>query len=75
MHRLPDVRQPLPAEGALDAALPRGRAVRPLAYGAAVVALFVGIVAAAMLSGHWRSGVELADYLRIVPALDSARHP
>ena len=64
-----------PAPGALDAALP-GRRVVPPALGAALVAAaFLGILAAARITGHWEAGVSPADYLRIVPRLDSVGHP
>jgi polyferredoxin len=63
-----------PEPGALDAALP-GRLVPPALYAALVAAVFWGILVAAKATGHWESGVSPAEYLRIVPSLDSVGHP
>jgi polyferredoxin len=64
-----------PAPGALDVALPRRIVIPPPVFAAAVVAVFFGIVLVAYLSGHWRSGVSAAEYLRIVPTLLELAHP
>ena len=64
-----------PAPGALDAALPGRRKVSPALYATLVALIFWGIIAAAGLTGHWKSGVSPAEYLRIVPELESVSHP
>lgn len=64
-----------PAPGALDAALPRRVVIAPWLYAAAVAVVFFGIILAAALTGHWRSGVSAAEYLRIAPALLGLAHP
>ena len=64
-----------PAPGALEAALPNRRTVAPALYAALVAVIFWGIIAAARFTGHWEAGVSPAEYLRIVPALESVSHP
>lgn len=64
-----------PAPGALDAALPRGVVIPPRVYAVAVVVVFFGLLLAAGLSGHWRTGVGGAEYLRLVPSLRELAHP
>lgn len=64
-----------PAPGALDAALPGRRTLSPVFCAALVAVAFWGMIAAAMITGHWEAGVSARDYLRIVPALESVGHP
>jgi polyferredoxin len=64
-----------PAPGALDAAAPGRLTVSPALYAALVAAVFWGILAAARISGHWSAGVQPAEYLRIVPTMESVDHP
>jgi polyferredoxin len=64
-----------PAPGALDAALPRRVVISPRLYAAAVVGVFFGVLLAAGLTGHWRTGVSGAEYLRIVPSVRELAHP
>lgn len=64
-----------PAPGALDAALPGRRVVAPAVYALLVAALFGGLLAAAKLTGHWESGVSVAEYLRVVPGMAAIGHP
>jgi polyferredoxin len=64
-----------PAPGALDASVPGRRAVPPAVCAAIVGAAFVAIIAAARIAGHWEAGVSTADYLRIVPGMESVGHP
>lgn len=64
-----------PAPGALDATLPGRRVVPPAVYALLVATLFWGIIATAKTTGHWEAGVTPAEYLRIVPTLDSISHP
>ena len=47
----------------------------PALYAALVAVIFWGIIAAARFTGHWEAGVSPAEYLRIVPALESVSHP
>lgn len=64
-----------PAAGALDAALPRRIVIPPWAFAAAVAGVFFGIIAAAAATGHWHSGVTVAEYLRIASTLPGLAHP
>ena len=64
-----------PAPGALDAAAPGRRTVSPILCAALVACVFWGLIAAAMVTGHWKAGVSTPDYLRIVPGLASVGHP
>jgi polyferredoxin len=64
-----------PAPGALEAAAPARRTLAPALCAALVVALFVGTIAAARITGHWNAGVGAAEYLRIAAAPAAAGHP
>jgi polyferredoxin len=64
-----------PAPGALDAALPGRRRVTPALYAALVAVIFWGIIATAQVTGHWEAGVSPAEYLRVIPGLESVSHP
>jgi polyferredoxin len=64
-----------PAPGALDATLWRGRVVPPVLYGLLVAGVFGAVLAIAWATGHWRSGVTPAEYLRILPGIASVSHP
>jgi polyferredoxin len=44
-------------------------------YAAILLGIFFGIVLVAKLTGYWDAGVSHEEYLRIMPAADSIRHP
>lgn len=64
-----------PAAGALD--LTAGRKTR-LSFGTVatgVVLIFVLLVSAAMLTGHWRTTLPDATYFELIPKADDFGHP
>jgi ferredoxin len=50
---------------------PWRRAVRPFAFAALVVGLFVGGTLLARASGHWRTRITAEEYARRIQAIDS----
>ncbi|NOZ26074.1 MAG: 4Fe-4S binding protein [Nitrospirae bacterium] len=64
-----------PAEGALDLALPGRRWISPLVHILLVITIFWGGITVAKATGHWKSGVGLEDYKKIVPHLRELEHP
>jgi polyferredoxin len=64
-----------PARGALEAALPARRRLSPGAIAAAIALIFFGIVAAARVTGHWKTELPLEVYQRLVPLTQGLGHP
>lgn len=69
-----------PAEGALDLSIlgrrPMGRVrTEPLWVAGILVALFIGVVGYAKLSGHWDSPIPAELYRRLVPYAAEYDHP
>ncbi|MCC7154548.1 MAG: 4Fe-4S binding protein [Bryobacterales bacterium] len=64
-----------PAEGALDMAVSRRWKVRPWVMAAGVVAIFVGIVAVARITGHWHSPIPNELYQELIPRVHEFSHP
>jgi polyferredoxin len=67
-----------PAVGALDLTIGVKRhhlAVGPSAMATAVVVLFLGIVGAAWLSGHWHTTLPDAIYRELIPHASALAHP
>jgi polyferredoxin len=75
-----------PAQGALQlsvskAAQPLPRVlgwkgtITPWTVAACIVAVFLGLVGYARISGHWQTRVPNAIYLRLVPNADAESHP
>jgi polyferredoxin len=75
-----------PAENALQLALPprkawtaaerwRGQVVRPRAVAAILAVIFLGVVLAARMTGHWQTHVPRAVYMQLVPHANEVSHP
>lgn len=64
-----------PARGALDLSAPRKLAVPYPTMAAGIAALFLGIVGAAMASGHWHSPVPDEVYRELIPRSAAFGHP
>lgn len=65
-----------PAEGALDmAVVATRRGIPPAMMAALVLALFVGVVGLAKLTGHWDSPIPEAVFQRLVPLANEFAHP
>jgi len=65
-----------PVAGAVQLETPRPwrRVLRPAAFAALLVALFFGGIAAAKLSGYWRTEISSAEYLRRMPEIDAPKY-
>jgi NAD-dependent dihydropyrimidine dehydrogenase PreA subunit len=55
----------------VEAPAPWRRAVRPAAFAALVVGLFVGGTLLARATGHWRNGITAEEYTQRLRAIDS----
>jgi polyferredoxin len=75
-----------PVENALQLALPprkaetvagrwRGLVVRPRAVAAILAVIFLGMVLAARMTGHWQTYVPRDVYMQLVPHADEVTHP
>jgi polyferredoxin len=64
-----------PAKGALAMSATRRRALPGWAVAAGVAAIFLGIVGAARLTGHWHTEIDPKVYRAIVPRLSELAHP
>lgn len=65
-----------PAEGALDmAVVGTRRAVRPWVMAAGIAILFLGVVGAAKLTGHWDTPVADWVYRELIPRAREFGHP
>lgn len=64
-----------PSSGALDAALPSGRTLRPTIYALLILTVFFGIITAGKLTGHWHSSVSHEEYRALVPIAGRFGHP
>jgi polyferredoxin len=75
-----------PAENALQLSLPprrqpdavsarwRLRALKPQAIAAIIALVFLGLVAAARLSGHWQTNISREVYMQLVPNAENIDH-
>ena len=63
-----------PAKGALDLSAGR-RPVPAQAVALGLAAIFLGFVAAAMLTGHWHTALPDAVYFDLIPNASSLGHP
>lgn len=55
------------ADGALEMALPGGKPVLAgIVYAVLLVGIFWGITLLARVTGHWESGVSIAEYMRLL---------
>jgi polyferredoxin len=75
-----------PVENALQLALPprkaetaverwRGQVVRPRVVAAILAMIFLGVVLAARMTGHWQTYVPRAVYMQLVPHANEVSHP
>ncbi len=64
-----------PAAGALDMRLGRRLVLSPAWFGAGVAVIFLGLVLAARLSGHWHTDLPDQVYRELVPIADRFSHP
>ena len=64
-----------PAKGALDLSAGRRRPFPRCAVAFGVLALFLGFVGAAMLTGHWQTLLPDAVYFDIIPNASPFGHP
>jgi polyferredoxin len=64
-----------PAEGALEMAGPLRRTIPAWALAAGVAVVFVGIIAAAKLSGHWQTMIPDQVYFYLIPQAHRFVHP
>ena len=64
-----------PSEGALFLSTRNRRRVNSHFLGAALVVVFVVIVSAAKLTGHWHSPISDAVYRRLIPVAAQLGHP
>jgi polyferredoxin len=62
---------PVPRALRVETPPPWRRAIRPAAFAALVVALFVFGVAAARVTGHWRNAIDNQEYTRRFRDMDS----
>ena len=63
-------------KGAISYATPgRKYQLKGWAYPAILLAIFLGIYAAANLTGHWHSAIPQAELQRLVPIAESLQHP
>lgn len=60
-----------PVPSALSVEAPRARRITPLAFAAAVVALFFGTLLIAKWGGYWHSSITAEEYARRVQEIDS----
>ncbi len=75
-----------PAENALQLSLPpriqpdsvsarwRHRALKPQAIAAVIALVFLGLVGAARLSGHWQTNISREVYMQLVPNAENIDH-
>jgi polyferredoxin len=86
VDRLPSVRSPectgclecvaaCPVKGALDFASPRRRPWPAWAVAAGIATVFLGLVGAAQLAGHWRTDLPPEIYFQLVPRASEFGHP
>ncbi len=66
-----------PAEGALELAslLPRRRRVPAWAVAAGIAVIFLGVVLAARLTGHWHTQIPDSLYFELIPRANEFTHP
>ena len=64
-----------PAKGALDAAAPGAKAIRPELFIGGVIVVFFGITLLARLAGVWHSSVTDEELRAIVPFMKALAHP
>ena len=64
-----------PVKGALALSATRRRTIPPWAVAAGVAAVFLGLVGAARLTGHWHTDVDPQVYYRLIPGADRFGHP
>lgn len=64
-----------PARGALEVKVTPSRKVPAWAVAAAIAAIFLGVVTAARLSGHWKTDLSDGIYRTLVTRAAEARHP
>jgi polyferredoxin len=64
-----------PAEGALMLAAPGRRRIPPWALAAGIAAVFLGVVAAARLTGHWETELPTELLFQLVPRASELSHP
>ncbi len=64
-----------PAEGALFLSTPRRKRVPPWAIAAGVAALFLGVYAYGLWSGHWNTDLTDSEYFQLVPHANEFEHP
>jgi Fe-S-cluster-containing hydrogenase component 2 len=62
---------PVPRALLVETPAPWRRAVRPAAFAALVVGMFVGGTLLARATGHWRNGISDEEYARRIRAIDS----
>jgi Fe-S-cluster-containing hydrogenase component 2 len=62
---------PVPRALRVETPAPWRRAVRPAAFAALVVGLFVGGTLLARATGHWRNAISDEEYARRIQAIDS----
>jgi hypothetical protein len=62
---------PVPRALRVETPAPGRRAIRPAAFAALVVGVFVGGVLLARASGHWRNSLTTEEYGRRIRSIDS----
>jgi hypothetical protein len=65
----------VPKKAATPAERWQGRAIRPIAMAAVIACIFLGLVVAAKITGHWQTNLPRAIYMDLVPHANSAKHP
>jgi hypothetical protein len=53
----------------------RGQVVRPRVVAAILAMIFLGVVLAARMTGHWQTYVPRAVYMQLVPHANEVSHP
>jgi hypothetical protein len=64
-----------PARGALEVKVTKSRRLGPRAIAAAIAILFLGIVVAAQMSGHWQTDLSEDLYRTLVLHAADTGHP
>jgi polyferredoxin len=64
-----------PAADALAMSIPRKRRVPPWAIAAGTAAVFLGFVAYARWTGHWRTDLPGSAYVDLIPRAQEFTHP
>lgn len=64
-----------PSKGAIEIAISRKFAIRPVVYIALIITVFFGIIWAGKLTGRWTSNVTYAQYIELIPKIGQLEHP